>query len=379
MSTVASSFGHSAPARATPHPNLAFNSHVGIELEIEECTFIDIPHWDCKEDGSLRNGCELVCAAPYAGETLYAAIEALAEGVGGTSAQGTWRCSTHVHLDVRDLEAPALKKLILAYAFYEKVLFKCSGFHRYRSNFCPAFAVVQQQIFNVSNAFNSNGDRFFGQLIRGWDKYTSLNLLPLREFGSVEFRISEPKWKRSNVLNLVNRYLVLKKLAVENATMSNQEFVEFLRRSAFEPMLPYLPFDYSPDAEDLELGWQVANDILATRASGVQVVQRIRDGVTGADGSTTVPVSELGHWRAYMDYVYSNASTWCSRNLEDLTGQTRDDFQDITELTETQLRDLFERLRNGVTAGGRPLDSNITGLIPDGLETDLNGWLAGNN
>ena len=150
MSTVASCFGHYTPREATPHPNLAFNAHVGIELEIEECTYIDVPYWDCKEDGSLRNGCELVCAEPYAGETLYAAIEALADEVGKTSAQGTWRCSTHVHLDVRDLESPALKKLILAYAFYEKVLFKCSGFHRYRSNFCPAFAVVQQQIFNTS-------------------------------------------------------------------------------------------------------------------------------------------------------------------------------------------------------------------------------------
>ncbi|MCS5736750.1 amidoligase family protein, partial [Herbiconiux daphne] len=321
MTTVASTFDHNSPPRANPHPNLAYNSHVGIELEIEECTYIDLPFWDCKEDGSLRNGCELVCSQPYAGETLYQAIEALAENVGASSAQGTWRCSTHVHLDVRDLEAPALKKLILAYAFYEKVLFKCSGFHRYRSNFCPAFAVVQQQIFNVSTAFNSNGERFFTQLLRGWDKYTSLNLLPLREFGSVEFRISEPKWKRTNVLNLVNRYLVLKKLAVENAGMSNQEFVEYLRSVAFEPMLPYLPFDYNPDPEDLELGWQVANDILATRANGVEVHQRVRDSATGEDGSVVVPLSELGHWRAYMQYVYNSTSRWAQRNISDITGE----------------------------------------------------------
>lgn len=375
MSTVASSFGHNMPSAATPHPNLAFNSAVGIELEIEECTFIDIPYWDCKEDGSLRNGCELVCAAPYAGETLYAAIEALAEGVGNTSAQGTWRCSTHVHLDVRDLGAQELKKLILAYAFYEKVLFKCSGFHRYRSNFCPAFAVVQQQIFNVSTAFNSNGDRFFGQLVRGWDKYTSLNLLPLREFGSVEFRISEPKWKRTNVLNLVNRYLVLKKLAVENATMSNQQFLEMLRRVAFEPMLPYLPFDYQPNPEDLELGWQVANDILATRANGVEVIQRVRENTLGNDGTAQVVVTDLGHWLAYMQYVYSTASRWARNNLADLTGEEWSDCRRIATMTEGQLRELFERLTN---ATGDRIDANITGLIPRGLEQDLDAYLASN-
>ena len=379
MSTVASCFGHYTPREATPHPNLAFNAHVGIELEIEECTYIDVPYWDCKEDGSLRNGCELVCAEPYAGETLYAAIEALADEVGKTSAQGTWRCSTHVHLDVRDLESPALKKLILAYAFYEKVLFKCSGFHRYRSNFCPAFAVVQQQIFNTSVAFNHEGDRFFNGLVRGWDKYTSLNLLPLREFGSVEFRISEPKWKRSNVLNLVNRYLVLKKLAVENSSMSNREFLEFLRRSGFEQIITYLPFDYQQDSEDLDLGWQVANDILATRATGVEVIQRVRDSVNGEDGTATVMVREMGHWSAYMAYVYSNALRWSSRNLNDITGESRQEMERLETLTEAQIRDVIERLRNARSSGDQRVDGNITGLIPDGLESDLNSWLADNN
>lgn len=377
MTTVASVFGHNnPPANATAHPSLAFNSHVGIELEIEECTYIDIPFWDCKEDGSLRNGCEMVCSQPYAGETLYQAIEALADAVGGTDAQGTWRCSTHVHLDVRDLDANGVKKVILAYAFYEKVLFKCSGFHRYRSNFCPAFAVVQQQIFNVSNAFNSNGERFFNSLIRGWDKYTSLNLLPLREFGSVEFRISEPKWKRTNVLNLVNRYLMLKKLAVENSSMSNQEFIEFLRTSGFDPMLPYLPFDYAPTEEDLDLGYQVANDILATRATGVEVHQRVRENLVADDGSTMVVVNELGHWRAYTQYAFSTHSTWCREHLADFAPNWRS-FSAIETMSETSLRDLISTLREGRRENGERLDSNMHSTIPDGIEADLESWLAG--
>ena len=376
MSTVASCFGHSRPNQSTtPHPDLAFNAHVGIELEIEECSHLDIEYWDCKEDGSLRNGCEMVCAAPYAGETLYAAIEALAKGVGESDAQGTWRCSTHVHLDVRDLNAATLQKVILAYAFYEKVLFKCSGFHRYRSNFCPAFAVVQQQIFNVSSAFNSNGDRFFNQLIRGWDKYTSLNLLPLRDFGSVEFRISEPKWKRTNVLNLVNRYLVLKKVAVENASMNNSQFLEHLRLVGFEPMLPYLPFDYNPDPDDLDLGWLVANDIISTRNSDVQFVPRVRDNAFDQEGSIMVPLRELGHWNAYMQHTYAIARNWSSRNLADLCGSNWTDCSELTELSEATLRAIISELRN---ASGERVDRNITSLIPDGIEGDLSSWLSAN-
>ncbi|MFW3388229.1 UNVERIFIED_CONTAM: hypothetical protein RF648_19760, partial [Kocuria sp. CPCC 205274] len=189
----------------------------------------------------------------------------------------------------------------------------------------------------------------------------------------------EPKWKRTNVLNLVNRYLVLKKLAVKNAGMSNQEFVEYLRSVAFEPMLPYLPFDYNPDPEDLELGWQVANDILATRANGVEVHQRVRDSATGEDGSVVVPLSELGHWRAYMQYVYNSTSRWAQRNISDITGEVWSECESLTSLSENQLRELFQRLRDARhPQTNERMDSNIRQLIPNGLTTDLDAWLAAN-
>lgn len=378
MTTVASVFGHNMPRRQpAPHAKLAFNALCGVELEIENCTYVEAPLWDCKEDGSLRNGCELVCARPYGGEELYQAIENLATGVGASTAEGTWRCSTHVHIDVRDLEAPVLKKMILAYAFYEKMLFKCSGFHRYRSNFCPAFAVVQQQIMNVSAAFNYNGERFFGALIRGWDKYTSMNLLPLRDFGSVEFRISEPKWKRTNVLNLVNRYLVLKKLAVENASMSNQQFVEFLRTQAFEPMIHYLPLDYTPDPEDLSLGWQVANDIIAIRANGVEVVQRIRESAMGADGSELIDTQQMGHWDAYWHYVLANHEQWFDENIRELLPNGRR-YTRSGEMTRRQIEHICDLLENARGSDGRVLESNLTRLIPSGFRNDIETFLNNN-
>lgn len=276
MSTVANIFGHRQPHLSPAHPKLAFNANIGIELEIEGVQHLEVPYWNCTEDGSLREGCELVCSEPYSGETLFSAIEALSEAVSNSRAQGTWRCSTHVHLDVRDCDSNVVKKVILGWAFYEKMLFKCSGFHRYRSNFCPAFAVVQAQVINASSSFNRDGERFFHHLVGNWDKYTSLNLLPLAQFGSVEFRVSEPKWKRTNLINLVNRYLVLKKLAVENQNLSNEQYVEFLREAGFQPMMEYLPLDYSIDQEDLDFGYVLANDIIHIRSSEVNIVSRVR-------------------------------------------------------------------------------------------------------
>lgn len=360
MTTVATHFGHSSPHLSPEHPRLAFNCCMGIELEIEEISHISVDLWDCKEDGSLRNGCELVCAEPYSGTELYEAIENLADSVGSTNAQGTWRCSTHVHMDMRDADHNILKKTILGWAFYEKMMFKCSGFHRYRSNFCPAFAVVQAQVMNTSQAFQRSGGPFFNSLIQHWDKYTSLNLLPLREFGSIEFRISEPKWKRSNVLNLVNRFLMLKKLAVENAAMSNQDFVEFLKVQAFDPMIPYLPLDYNPDVEDLELGYQIANDILAVRSRGINVIPRIRETVNGADGSPIIPFSELGHWEPYTNYLEStNRTVWA--NVVDMFPWVSGELA-----TEIQLGELIDYLRE-LDVG----DSNVSRLIPNGFRSDI--------
>lgn len=307
MTTVAQFFGHRQSSVGAPHPKIAFNANVGIELEVEEVNYLEVPYWNCTEDGSLRNGCELVCSEPYSGETLYNAIDALSTAVSNSAAQGTWRCSTHVHLDVRDCDSTVLKKIIVGWAFYERLLFKCSGFHRYRSNFCPAFAVVQAQLINAASAFNYDGERFYSRLVDNWDKYTSLNLLPLAQFGSVEFRVSEPKWKRSNLINLVNRYLTIKKLAVENRDLSLEAYVELLKELGFTPMIEYLPLDYTINQEDLDFGYSLANDVISIRHESVQIVPRVR--VVESPSPTEIdlveaPVSEMmSEWTLYANHV----------------------------------------------------------------------------
>lgn len=326
MTTVARVFGHRNPRLSPAHPKLAFNANVGIELEIEGVQYLEVPYWNCTEDGSLREGCELVCSEPYSGEMLHTAIEALSDAVSNSRAQGTWRCSTHVHLDVRDCDDNIVKKIILAWAFYEKMMFKCSGFHRYRSNFCPAFAVVQAQLINASISFNRSGENFFHHLIGNWDKYTSLNLLPLGQFGSVEFRVSEPKWKRTNLINLVNRYLVLKKLAVENADLDNQQFINFLRDAGFTPMVDYLPLDYSIDNRDLEEGYVLANDILHVRNSSVNVISRVRLNQVTPEQLAATPIESI---RNVLNDFTSYARHTIAKNI-----QYRHSFNQIFGTTE---------------------------------------------
>ncbi len=92
------------------HSSIALQCGVGIELELEGSDHIEADMWDCTEDGSLRNGCEMVCSRPYNGQELLDAINNLSEAVAESHAEGTWRCSTHVHMDMRDADSNILKK-----------------------------------------------------------------------------------------------------------------------------------------------------------------------------------------------------------------------------------------------------------------------------
>jgi len=374
MTTVAQYFGHRQSSVGSPHPKLAFNANVGIELEIEEVNYLEVPYWNCTEDGSLRNGCELVCAQPYSGEDLYNAIDSLSTAVGNSSAQGTWRCSTHVHLDVRDCDSTVLKKIIVGWAFYERLLFKCSGFHRYRSNFCPAFAVVQAQLINAASAFNYDGERFFSRLVDNWDKYTSLNLLPLAQFGSVEFRVSEPKWKRTNLINLVNRYLTIKKLAVENRDMSLEQYVEFLKESGFGPMIEYLPLDYTINQEDLDFGYSLANDVISIRHESVQIVPRVR--IVEAPSSTEVdemqaPIGEMMvQWQLYANHVIGRSRNYRSEFVRIFGASSA---QNIDVATVGQCRELIQSWSD---IESENQDSTIRNTVIDGWVNSLDTFVS---
>lgn len=363
MTTVAQTFGYREGRLTEAHSSIALQCGVGIELELEGSDHIEADMWDCTEDGSLRNGCEMVCSRPYNGQELLDAINNLSEAVAESHAEGTWRCSTHVHMDMRDADSNILKKTILAWTFYEKMLFKCSGYHRYRSNFCPAFAVVQAQVMNASDAFNYDDEEFFNRLVRSWDKYTSLNLLPLSQYGSIEFRISEPKWKRGQLLNLVNRFLMLKKLALDNAEMSNDQFIEHLNTVRFAPMLPYLPLDYNLDESDLHSGYCMARDVLYCRSHGVEQSGRIRLRRTNSNGEVLVVLRHIPDFYEFLGYVRGNANNLYQEILVMLRTT---DLSTVRSASEQRIRAIFDLLRESGHS-----DNNITGYIPDHLENQL--------
>lgn len=249
------------------HPLIVGTNLAGIEIELEEIHLGDEPtfqYWEAKQDGSLRNsGMEFVCSSPWGGRDLYAASLEIDSFLFRHSPDASWRCSTHVHIDVRDLTVPQLKRLILAYIVYERVLFRCSGWQRYKNNFCVALGFAQEQLATLSENWHRDDAEFTNRVIRDWDKYTSLNLLPISSFGSVEFRISEAKWRKGSIIRLTNRFLSLKELAV-GFEGNDGEFIEHLMsipmHHAIRKGLPKVVPNFE---EDMDIGYKLAYEVIS--------------------------------------------------------------------------------------------------------------------
>lgn len=160
---------------------------IGIEVEIERAlpnkvaSFIPTVWINQVEDGSLRNnGIEFVTCpheVKYTETLLGMLFKHLPE-----KAEFTPRTSIHVHFNVRDMSIEQVSSVLYTYLAVEKLLYRWVGVDREKSIFC----VPIQETVLMSN---------FGYLISknniralSWMKYTGLNVLPIREKGTIEFR-----------------------------------------------------------------------------------------------------------------------------------------------------------------------------------------------
>lgn len=292
MQTIAQIVGHRATyPTLEKHPLIVGTHLAGVEIELEGITARAprFSYWTAKGDGSLRNrGMEFVCSSPWGGRDLYNAAIEIDGWLFTAQPEDTWRCSTHVHIDVRDMTVPQLKRMILAYAVYERILFKCSGFHRYKNNFCVALGFAQELVTTLSNAWALNDSQFISRLTGSWDKYSSINMLPINQFGSVEFRISEAKWRKGRLIRLVNRFLSLKEIAMQPFEGTESEFIQMLVNTPIGKIIRKGLPKVLPDAEmDIEIGYKLAHDIISMatlRRRGIrQLVPNLEDGTRQFD------------------------------------------------------------------------------------------------
>lgn len=218
---------------------LPLHTGVGIELELEGLPAEpDVRYWRREQDGSLRDGIEYVFDGPLAGSAVVEAVQGMGRMLEDNRPNNSFRCSTHIHLDVQDLDFNRLELLVLAYLVNEGVFFDhCTTDRRY-SNFCTPFFInsnLARQFVSSVLLMDEEQDKL-GMLVN-WPKYSSLNLKPITNYGSVEFRGSHAMTTEAELMGLVNRMLHLKRLALDFEG-TPLEFVQHLRNLPLEDMFP---------------------------------------------------------------------------------------------------------------------------------------------
>jgi hypothetical protein len=274
-----------SPLVIVEHPLIVGDNRVGIEIELENLPRLqgygqpDLSYWDSVPDGSLRNsGREFITKGDgVGGLLLYKATIEIEAFLESHNPDPNWRCSTHVHVDVRDMTLLELKKFILAYVFYEKFIFRESGWNRYKNNFCVPMGVAQTQIETVSDAFSHRitSIRSFSNYINDrWGKYTALNLKNMVRLGTFEFRMPQSTFKSNDLIKVSNRFLSLKKLSKEHEGESLTDFIDSMYNldvtQVFSKCLGRSSTFLIPDKE---FGLHLAMDILMIRSLKVKTNQ----------------------------------------------------------------------------------------------------------
>ena len=183
---------------------------VGVECEIEGWNVADeLRHigFHFETDGSLRNNGMEAITKPTKSKYVPALLEGLYKHFNITENNYSQRCSTHVHVNCQDLELEQVKLLALLYQVLERPIFGFIGHDRQDNIFCVPWSQCNLSVdFAHKFIYDPN------YTVRSWQKYTALNLLPLRDRGTVEFRHLEgtcdleriTAWL--NIIGMMHRY-----------------------------------------------------------------------------------------------------------------------------------------------------------------------------
>lgn len=206
MSTVAAKFG----------VREVIGASVGLELEIEG---LNLPHtipgtdaWQVKADGSLRGGLEYVFSRPLGSVAAKEALAALAECMdkSGAKLDYSFRTSTHVHVNVSNLDMEVVKAMVSLFTLFEDEYINYCAASRKANRFCLSAKDADGVIENIRNFISS------GRIpTRERGKYSAMNLCTLDQFGTLEFRTLEGTNDWNRIFTWVRALLALRKAAKE--------------------------------------------------------------------------------------------------------------------------------------------------------------------
>tara|TARA_R110002167_G_scaffold98289_1_gene258783 strand:- start:140 stop:877 length:738 start_codon:yes stop_codon:yes gene_type:complete len=185
--------------------------NVGVELEVENYHGYDAPAaWKVVGEAMLLNGAEFVLRKPLSGDKLVAAVTGLCKGL--TTETFTQRCSTHIHIDVRELNHLERMKFITAYVIFEPLLLSLIDPDRVGNVFClPVSHSVGLEEALIKLSQNKIE---FEDIGLGGYKYGAMNIASVNNLGSLEFRALHGTGSAKEILNWIELHTLIKKYAM---------------------------------------------------------------------------------------------------------------------------------------------------------------------
>ena len=174
---------HGLPNTLTwPDPKIL----IGIEVEAENVLIINnnltLGWWQIENDSSLRNNGREFKTYPMACRYTQPALEFLFKYI-NTSIDFSKRTSIHFHLNVRDLTVNQLAGLFITYLPFENLFFQFADLSRRTNLYCVP--IVETDLLDAAP---HEWKALLSNISLSWHKYSALNLLPITNFGTVEFR-----------------------------------------------------------------------------------------------------------------------------------------------------------------------------------------------
>jgi hypothetical protein len=228
LSSIATVFNRIPHRIHSPSPELAIPyAKVGVEMEVENFKLNRssigklLPNWDLHtEERSLRNkGMELTTAGGLVGKLLVDEIRLFCKIAKEKKwSEGFPRAGLHVHIDVTDMNADRdvdLLYFVQTYMLFEHALFSFAGEWRRSCGFCDSLLASQADW------------PYMGKMLLHWNyfesvhlhpnyfsKYQALNFLPMKDFGTLEFRHLPQTFDDARILSWINLILAMKAYAL---------------------------------------------------------------------------------------------------------------------------------------------------------------------
>ena len=187
--------------------------YVGVEIELEGVHgYYDVGTRHFMEDHSLKiNGAEFV-TIPIRMRYLEVELRRLFGGFTISTPTVSSRCSTHVHVNVRDMTAKQVINMVMLYMIFERSLYRISG-DRWNNNFCIPLCMATTTVKGFFDVWDE-------PKMWGWYKYMGLNISPIwggesSRIGTVEFRQLHGTLSVEEIIQWCNLITALKRAAQE--------------------------------------------------------------------------------------------------------------------------------------------------------------------